>query len=116
MTKSRLVMAMLERALSAKVTFRWFTANEAYSQVKYLRVWLEQHDIVQGLATRRNDTLVTGMFTEARGDELVAALPARAWQRIADGAHGPRDTICARAPICIGWEPAVGTGCWHDAR
>nr|WP_236565546.1 MULTISPECIES: hypothetical protein [Nocardia] len=33
-TKPRLVMAMLERAVSAKVPFRWFTADEAYGQVK----------------------------------------------------------------------------------
>ncbi|WP_043735682.1 IS701 family transposase [Nocardia asiatica] len=115
-TKPRLVMAMLERAVSAKVPFGWFTADEAYGQVKYLRVWLEQHDIAHVLATRRNDTLVTGMFTEARADELVAALPARAWQRISAGAgaHGPRDYDWARVPIRIGWEP--GRGHWLLAR
>ncbi|WP_280308733.1 IS701 family transposase [Nocardia abscessus] len=115
-TKPRLVMAMLERALSAKVPFGWFTADEAYGQVKYLRVWLEQHDIAHVLATRRNDTLVTGMFTESRADELVAALPARAWQRISAGAgaHGPRDYDWARVPIRIGWEP--GRGHWLLAR
>jgi SRSO17 transposase len=115
-TKPRLVMAMLERAVSAKVPFGWFTADEAYGEVKYLRVWLEQHDIAHVLATRRNDTLVTGMFTESRADELVAALPARAWQRISAGAgaHGPRDYDWARVPIRIGWEP--GRGHWLLAR
>lgn len=119
-TKPRLVMAMLERAVSAKVPFGWFAADEAYGQVKYLRVWLEQHDIAHVLATRRNDTLVTGMFTESRADELVAALPARAWQRISAGAgagagaHGPRDYDWVRVPIRIGWEP--GRGHWLLAR
>ncbi|WP_039803803.1 IS701 family transposase [Nocardia araoensis] len=115
-TKPRLVMAMLERALSAKVPFRWFTADEAYGQVKYLRVWLEQHDIAHVLATRRNDTLITGLFAEARADDLVAALPARAWQRISAGAgaRGPRDYDWARVPIRIGWEP--GRGHWLLAR
>src|SRR5215475_12565087 len=36
-TKPRLVMAMLERAVAAGAPFRWFTADEAYGQVKYLR-------------------------------------------------------------------------------
>ncbi|MCC3331063.1 IS701 family transposase [Nocardia abscessus] len=115
-TKPRLVMAMLERVVSAKVPFGWFTADEAYGQVKYLRVWLEQHDVAHVLATRRNDTLITTGFGQARADELVAALPARAWQRISAGAgaHGPRDYDWARVPIRIGWEP--GRGHWLLAR
>jgi hypothetical protein len=32
-TKPRLMIAMLERALAAKVPFAWFTADEAYGQV-----------------------------------------------------------------------------------
>jgi hypothetical protein len=35
---------MLGRAIDAGVAFAWVTADEAYGQVKYLRVWLEQHD------------------------------------------------------------------------
>ncbi len=115
-TKPRLVMAMLARTLAAKVPFRWFTADEAYGAVKYLRFWLEQHDIAYVLATRRNDTLVTTGWTQARADELVAALPARAWQRISAGAgaHGPRDYDWARVPIRVLWEP--GRGHWLLAR
>ncbi|MEU6187737.1 IS701 family transposase [Nocardia sp. NPDC047038] len=115
-TKPRLAMAMLERALAAKMPFRWFTADEAYGQVKYLRVWLEQHDIAYVLATRRNDTLITTGFGQARAEELVAALPARAWQRISAGAgaHGPRDYDWAKVPIRIGWQP--GRGHWLLAR
>ncbi|MGY2093624.1 IS701 family transposase, partial [Nocardia gipuzkoensis] len=115
-TKPRLVIAMLARALAAKVPFGWFTADEAYGAVKYLRFWLEQHDIAHVLATRRNDTLVTTGWTQARADELVAALPARAWQRISAGAgaHGPRDYDWARVPIRVLWEP--GRGHWLLAR
>ncbi|WP_063131851.1 IS701 family transposase [Nocardia fusca] len=115
-TKPRLVMAMLERALAAKTPFRWFTADEAYGQVKYLRFWLEQHDIAHVLATRRNDTLVTTGMRQARADELVGTLPPRAWQRISAGAgaHGPRDYDWARVPIRILWEP--GRGHWLLAR
>ncbi|MGW4370949.1 IS701 family transposase [Nocardia takedensis] len=115
-TKPRLVMAMVERALVAGVPFRWFTADEAYGQVKYLRVWLEQHDVAHVLATRRNDTLNTTGLGQARADELVAALPARAWQRISAGAgaHGPRDYDWARVRIRPWW--ASGRGHWLLAR
>jgi SRSO17 transposase len=51
-TKPRLGMAMLERAFAAGVPFSWVTADEAYGQVKYLRVWLEQHDAPYVLATK----------------------------------------------------------------
>ncbi|WP_067481139.1 IS701 family transposase [Nocardia amamiensis] len=115
-TKPRLVMAMLERALAAGVLFRWFTGDEAYGQVKYLRFWLEQNDIAHVLATRRNDTLVTTGWGQARADDLVAALPARSWQRISAGAgaHGPRDYDWARVPIRVMWAP--GRGHWLLAR
>ncbi len=115
-TKPRLVMGMLERALDAGVPFRWFTADEAYGQVKYLRFWLEQRDVFHVLATRRNDTLVTTGMGQARADHLVATLPARAWQRVSAGAgaHGPRDYDWARVPIRIGWAP--GRGHWLLAR
>src|SRR5579884_343920 len=43
-TKPRLAQAMLARAFAAGVPFRWVSADEAYGQVKYLRVWLEEHD------------------------------------------------------------------------
>ena len=39
--------------------FAWVTADEAYGQVKYLRVWLEEHDCRYVLATNRNDTVIT---------------------------------------------------------
>jgi SRSO17 transposase len=58
-TKPRQAMAMLARAFDAGVPFSWVTADEAYGQVKYLRVWLEEHDAAYVLATKRNDTLIT---------------------------------------------------------
>ena len=58
------------------------------------------------LATRRNDTRDTTRCGQARADNLVAALPARSWQRISFGAAltGPRD-------YDSGYDPGVvGTG------
>ena len=119
-TKPRLGMAMLERAFAAGVPFSWVTADEAYGQVKYLRVWLEQHDAPYVLATKRNDTLITAGpefgFAEQRADALIAALNPRAWRRLSvgAGAHGPRDYEWARVPIRIAW--VSGRGHWLLAR
>jgi SRSO17 transposase len=118
-TKPRLAIAMLERALAARVPFAWVTGDEVDGQVNYLRVWLEEHDCPYVLATKRNDTLIAteGQATgERRADALVAALPARAWRRLSvgAGAHGPRDYEWARVPIRVGWRP--GRGHWLLAR
>jgi SRSO17 transposase len=119
-TKPRLAIAMLDRALAAGVPFSWVTADEAYGQVKYLRVWLEQHDCPYVLATRCNDTLVPADsslgLADVRADVLIAALPARAWRRLSvgAGAHGPRNYDWARVPIRIAWRP--GRGHWLLAR
>jgi SRSO17 transposase len=115
-TKPRQAMAMLTRAFDAGVPFGWVTADEAYGQAKYLRVWLEERDAAYVLATRRNDTLITITGRQCRADELVAALDARAWRRVSAGAgaHGPREYDWARIPIRIGW--ARGRGHWLLAR
>jgi SRSO17 transposase len=118
-TKPRQGMAMLGRAITAGVPFSWVTADEAYGQVKYLRVWLEQHDAAYVLATKCNDTLITaeGIGTgERRAEELIAELPARAWRglSVGAGAHGPRDYDWARVPIRMAWAP--GRGHWLLAR
>jgi SRSO17 transposase len=107
---------MIERALAAGVPFRWLTADEVYGQVKYLRVWLEARDVFHVLATKCNDTVVTDQMTDARVDQLVAAIPAHAWRRrsCGNGAHGPRVYEWARVPI----RPlhAAGRGHWVLAR
>jgi SRSO17 transposase len=115
-TKPALAQTMLARAVAAGVPFAWVTADEAYGQVKYLRVWLEQHDLAHVLATRCNDDVITTEFGTARADALVAALPARAWRRLSvgRGAHGLREYDWARVPIRIGWRP--GRGHWLLAR
>ena len=115
-TKPRQAQAMIARAVSAGVPFRWFTADEAYGQVKYLRVWLEDQDVLYVLATKRNDMLSTPGGREQRADELIAALPPRAWRRLSAGAgaHGPREYHWARTEIRTGWRP--GRGHWVLAR
>jgi len=112
-------MAMLERAMAARVPFEWVIADGAYGQVKYLRVWLGRHDCPHVLASRRNDTLITtdGLSGgEQRADTVIAALPRRAWRRLSvgAGAHGPRIYDWTRIPIRINWAP--GRGHWLLAR
>jgi SRSO17 transposase len=115
-TKPRQAMTMLERAFEAGVPFGWVTADEAYGQVKYLRVWLEDHDAAYVVSTKVNDTVVTTAGAEVRVDVLIAGLPPRAWRRLSvgAGAHGPREYDWARLPIRIGWR--AGRGHWLLAR
>ncbi len=96
-TKPRLVIAMLARALAAKVPFGWFTADEAYGAVKYLRFWLEQHDIAHVLATRRN--------RPGRGS---GSLPV-------PGHMGHATTTGPVSLSVFSGNPGADTGYWHDA-
>lgn len=54
-TKPRAAIDMPQRAINARVPFAWYTADEAFGQVKYLRVWLKEHDMSYVVATRCND-------------------------------------------------------------
>jgi SRSO17 transposase len=114
-TKPRQAQAMITRAIAAGVPFAWFTADEAYGQAKYLQAWLESQDVSYVMAIRCSDTL-TMPDGERRADALIAAAPARAWQRISAGAgaHGPREFDWTRIPVRPGWEP--GRGHWLLAR
>ncbi|CAG7633806.1 hypothetical protein E143388_07538 [Rhodococcus opacus] len=102
---------MIERALEAKVPFSWLTADEAYGQVKYLRVWLEERDIFYVLATRLGGDVFTPDGRTGRADQMIAAVPPKQWRRIfaGDGAHGTPDrlgtrawALAARPPITVG--------------
>ncbi|QIS23501.1 IS701 family transposase [Nocardia terpenica] len=115
-TKPRQMIAMLERALAAGIPFAWFTADEAYGQAGYLRDWLEERNVFYVLATRCDQQVTTRADRGARADELIAELPATAWQRLSvgAGAHGPREYDWARRPIEGTW--ARGRGHWLLAR
>ena len=115
-TKPRIVIDMLQRAVDAKVPFAWFTADEAFGQAKYLRVWLDQHDICHVVATRGTDDVTAPGIGSGRVDAIIAGLPARAWRRLScgEGAHGPRVYDWVRVPIRPCWAP--GRGHWLLAR
>ncbi|MFF4675103.1 IS701 family transposase [Streptomyces sp. NPDC001279] len=115
-TKNEHFRWMLQRAIDAGVPFAWVTADEAYGQVKHLRVWLEQRGVGYVLATRVNDTVITSGWREVRVDGLVAALPRQAWKRLSggSGSHGERVYDWARVAIRPVWED--GAGHWVLAR
>ncbi|BEK87843.1 IS701 family transposase [Nocardia seriolae] len=89
-TKPRQMIAMLERAVAAKVPFRWFTADEACGQAGYLREWCEDHDVFYVLATRCDQQVATRADRIARADELVGEFTASTWQRFSVGAERAR--------------------------
>ena len=115
-TKVEMARRMLARALDAGVPAGWVTMDEAYGQSKSLRVWLEQRDVGYVVATRRNDDMITTTMGRSRADELITALPPRAWCRLSAGAgaHGPREYWWAQVPVRICWRP--GRGHWLLAR
>jgi hypothetical protein len=51
--------------ITAGVRFSRVIADETYGQVKYLRVWLEDHNAAYVLATERNDTLIIAALNSA---------------------------------------------------
>ena len=79
-TKPRQAQAMIGRAVAAGVPFAWFTADEVYGQAKWLRAWLEGQDVSYVMAIRCSDTL-TMTEGQRRAGALIAAVPARGWQR-----------------------------------
>jgi SRSO17 transposase len=110
-TKPRQAQEMIARAVAAGVPFAWFTADETYGQAKWLQAWLEDQDIWYVMAIRCSDTLTTPAG-ERRADDLIAAVPARSWQKISAGAgaHGPREYHWARIPVRTGSKR--GRGHW----
>jgi SRSO17 transposase len=97
------------------VPFAWFTADEIYGQAKYLRAWLEEQGVSYVVAIRRCDTFPAAA-RQQQADALIAALPARSWQRLSAGAgaHGPREYHWAR--IAIPGAATPGRRHWLLAR
>ncbi len=114
-TKPRQAQAMISRAIAAGVAFAWVTADETYGQAKYLQAWLEGQDVSYMMAILCSDTLTTSAG-EQRADALIAAAPARAWQRLSTGAgaHGPREFDWTRVQVRTWRRP--GRGHWLLAR
>jgi SRSO17 transposase len=115
-TKPELAQRMVERALAAKITFAWFTADEAYGQVGRLRLWLEEHDIAHVLAVPKSQMVISMDLRQRRARAVIADVEPAAWQRLScgDGAHGQRIYDWAAVDIRPLRRPDVGH--WLLAR
>jgi len=118
-TKPMLAQYMLERAVAAGVPAKWVTGDEVYGGDARLRAFLEERDRAYVLAVKATQPLWAATPkgpAEVPARELVAGLPARAWQRLSagDGAKGPRVYDWARVALTRpGWP---GRGFWLLAR
>jgi SRSO17 transposase len=90
-TKPQLLELMIERAVTAGISFGWVTADEAYGDNGPLRSYLEGCAIAYVMAVACAHVLATAAGGH-RADALAAKLRRRAWQRMScgDGAKGER--------------------------
>jgi SRSO17 transposase len=100
-TKPALAWKMLARALEAGVALGWVAGDEVYGADPRLRGELESRGIGYALAVACNRQVTTCGLRRVRVDELVAALPGRAWRTLSagDGAKGRRLYQWARVAI-----------------
>jgi SRSO17 transposase len=115
-TKPRMAMAMLQRAIAAGIPFGWVSADEVYGQMKYLRSWLEDQQIPYVVATRCDDDVPGRDWRQVVQMRDLAELPAAKWKRIScgAGAHGQRFYDWARIEVRPDWQH--GFGHWVMAR
>ncbi|MEU6589653.1 IS701 family transposase [Streptomyces sp. NPDC046881] len=108
-TKPALARAMLERALAAKLPFRWVTGDEVYGQDPVLRDWLAEQRLSYVLAISYKHRC------GPRGQNartVSAILPEPAWEirSAGDGAQGLREYACALVSL-----PGEGADGFDDA-
>ena len=91
-TKPQLARRMIERAVTAKVPFRWVAGDEVYGDNGPLRTWLEAQHIAHVLAVACDHRIPAGAGHILRADQFAARLPKKAWQRLSagTGAKGQR--------------------------
>jgi SRSO17 transposase len=116
-TKPQLAWAMVERALDAGIRAAWVTADEVYGNDYAFRHALETRGQAYVVAVKRTHTVSTwppyDPPRQARACDLIAALPAEAWQRLScgEGAQGARvyDWGCRRLRPALreGWVHAL---------
>ncbi|UUU23781.1 IS701 family transposase [Streptomyces sp. DSM 40750] len=97
-TKPALARAMLERAVAAKVPFRWVTGDEVYGQDPVLRGWLAEQRLSYVLAVASKHRC------GPRGQNartVSAILPEHTWEirSAGEGAHGLREYAWALVPL-----------------
>jgi SRSO17 transposase len=93
-TKPQLALEMITAAVAAGVDAGWVASDEAYGDSGAFRDAIAALGLGYVLAVSRNHCLpaVPGGKPRLRVDQLVAGLPAGAWQRVSagTGSKGPR--------------------------
>jgi SRSO17 transposase len=113
-TKITLGRRMLARALDAGVPAGWCTADEFYGGDQHLRRDLQARGVGYVLAVAKSHRVTArALDGPARADQLTAALPSRACNRISAGAgsQGERDYDWTWITIV---PPAGETGGYHS--
>lgn len=111
--KPTLGKQLLERAYAAGVMAAWVTADSIYGGAYTLRHYLEEREQPFVLAVQ--STQRVGL--SAKAEQVVAAWPAEAWQRLSagEGSQGPRWYDWAWMPMS--WRSAPeGMAHWLLAR
>jgi SRSO17 transposase len=113
-SKPQIALEMLQRAHAADGVVEWVLADEVYGNSGELRRWLEdqKQSYVLSVSCNRGVRLAGWKRRQPRRvDEVVAGLPAEAWQRLSAGAgsKGPRlyDWTCLEAEsadLPAGWK------------
>ena len=111
--KPTLGRRLLERAFAAGVTAEWVTADSIYGGDYKLRRYLEERE--QPFVLAVSSTQRVGLA--AKAEQVVAAWPAEAWQRLSagDGSQGPRWYDWAWMPMSWRLHPD-GMAHWLLAR
>jgi len=79
---------MLERARTAGVALAWVTADTVYGNDRRLREWLEENEQAYVLAVACTERVWVESSTGTCTDpvkQVIAELPAEAWQRLSCG-------------------------------
>nr|BFE36154.1 IS701 family transposase [Actinomadura rugatobispora] len=84
-TKGELARRMIARALDAGTQAEWVAADEVYGQYPALRHELEERGVGYVLAVAASHRVALPIGAR-RADQVAAALPQRAWQRLSAGA------------------------------
>ena len=106
-TKPTLAKQMLERAMAAKLPFRWVTGDSVYGDDRRLRRWLEEQQRAYVLAVSGKEYVWIG-WRQYQVKTLLKTLPAEGWERLSagTGAKGPREYDWLRLPIGSGLQEA----------
>lgn len=110
-TKPQLVIEMLDRALAAKVPFRYFTADSGYGRDPALRARCHAAGVAYVLAVPVDLPLVAPAGGTTRPDRMLAMMPQAMWERrsCGQGTKGARYYDWATVAVTIaGQAPADG--------